>query len=84
MNNIETENSDKKKIIVDDIQTIEFRNVSFRYPNTASPALNRISFRINKGDKIAIVGTNGSGKTTLIKLLLGLYPPSDGEILIFL
>lgn len=82
MNNIETENSDKKKIIVDDIQTIEFRNVSFRYPNTASPALNRISFRINKGDKIAIVGTNGSGKTTLIKLLLGLYPPSDGEILI--
>ena len=60
--------------------TIEFQHVSFRYANMQTDVLRDISFRINKGEKIAIVGANGAGKTTLIKLLLRLYDPTDGKI----
>lgn len=62
--------------------SIEFRNVSFRYPNTDKIILERMSFTIKSGEKISIVGENGEGKTTIIKLLLGLYRPDAGEILI--
>lgn len=62
--------------------TIEFKNVSFKYPRSENYVLNKISFKINKGDKIAIVGKNGSGKTTFIKLLCRLYEPLEGEILL--
>ena len=61
---------------------IEFRNVTFRYPGADSVALSDVSFSIEPGEKIALVGPNGAGKTTIIKLLTGLYPPTDGEILI--
>jgi ATP-binding cassette subfamily B protein len=66
----------------DKIYSIEFRNVSFRYPNETQNALTNVSFKINSGDKIAFVGINGAGKTTLIKLLLRFYDPYEGEILL--
>lgn len=61
-------------------QKITFKDVSFQYPQTDKKVLNRISFEIHRGEKIAIVGRNGVGKSTLLKLLLGLYSPSGGEI----
>ena len=61
---------------------IEFRNVSFKYPRTERYVLRHISFTVHSGEKISIVGKNGSGKTTLIKLLLRLYEPTEGEILV--
>lgn len=61
---------------------IEFDHVSFRYPGTQEDILKNISFRITDGEKIAIVGKNGAGKTTLIYLLLRLYRPTAGRILI--
>lgn len=59
---------------------LEFRDVSFRYPNTSVNAIDRINMVIHKGDKIAITGLNGAGKTTLIKLLTRLYEPTEGAI----
>lgn len=64
------------------INSIEFRNVDFSYPNNEKLVLEDISLTINKGDRIALVGENGAGKTTFIKLLLGFYEPRDGQILI--
>lgn len=61
---------------------IEFRNVKFQYPGQEKMVLDDISFKIEKGEKIALVGENGSGKTTIVKLLCGLYTPLSGEILI--
>lgn len=62
--------------------TIEFRNVSFKYPQQEKFILDHINLQFNASESIAIVGENGSGKSTLIKLLLGLYEPIEGEILI--
>ena len=61
---------------------IEVRNLYFRYPNAHEYALADVSFIIRPGEKVSIVGLNGSGKTTLIKLLLGLYDPEKGQILV--
>ena len=69
-------------IKITDIPKIEFRNVSFTYPRSDIKAVNNVSFTLNPGDSLAIVGENGAGKTTLIKLLIGAYTPSEGEILI--
>ena len=67
----------------DDIEyEIEFRNVSFRYPNTDSWVLRDVNMKFRIGDKLAIVGENGSGKTTFIKLLCRLYDPTEGTILL--
>ena len=64
------------------LETLEFRNVTFSYPGGGdSKSLDRVSFGINKGEKVAIVGYNGAGKTTLTKLAMRLYDPTDGEIL---
>lgn len=59
---------------------ILLEDVSFAYPNTSSNAINNISFALNEGEKLAIVGENGSGKTTLAKLLTGIYEPTSGSI----
>jgi ATP-binding cassette subfamily B protein len=64
------------------IPQIEFRNVSFYYPNTAVKVLDNLSFCINSGESIALVGNNGSGKTTIVNLLSGLYRPTEGTILL--
>lgn len=58
-----------------------FENVSFRYPQSNKNVISNISFELKKGEKLALVGENGAGKTTLIKLLLRLYEPSSGQIL---
>ena len=60
---------------------IEFCNVSFRYPGSDKYVLKNISFKIKRGEKLALVGLNGAGKTTLTKLLIRLYDPTEGEIL---
>lgn len=62
--------------------TIEFENVSFRYPGTHKDVLKNISFTIHPGQTLALVGLNGAGKTTLIKLLTRLYDPTAGRILL--
>lgn len=62
------------------VGNIEFRNVSFSYPGQEVGALHDISFRINAGERVAIIGRVGSGKSTLHKLLLGLYRPASGSI----
>jgi len=61
---------------------IEFKNVSFAYKNSKESVLKNISFKINPGEKIALVGKSGVGKTTLIELILGFYFPQKGEVLI--
>lgn len=61
---------------------IEFRDVSFHYPGRDQYALRRVTFRIGAGEKVGIIGRVGSGKTTLEKLILGLYQPSDGAVLV--
>lgn len=62
--------------------TIEFIDVNFTYPNETKPALNGVSFRIEKGEKVGIIGKMGSGKSTVEKLILGFYPIDSGTILI--
>lgn len=66
--------------IGDTIKTIRFENVSFEYPNSKKQVLENVSMNIVAGDHVAIVGENGAGKTTFIKLLLGFYRPTKGEI----
>lgn len=61
---------------------IEFKNVSFKYPKSTKYIFEDLSFNISPGERLAIVGINGAGKTTLIKLLVGLYKPTSGTILI--
>lgn len=61
--------------------SIRFEHVSFRYPQSDKNVLTNISFELIKGEKLALVGENGAGKTTLIKLLLRLYDPTEGQIL---
>ncbi|QEW06228.1 type I secretion system permease/ATPase [Nitrincola iocasae] len=61
---------------------IEFRRVCFRYPNDERQALTDVSFKIKAGEHVAVLGRNGSGKSTLEKLILGLYEPESGAILI--
>ena len=61
---------------------IEFNEVSFRYPHDERDVLRNVSFKINPGEHVAILGRNGSGKTTLEKLVAGLYSPTQGAVLI--
>src|SRR5260221_14469429 len=61
---------------------IEFRNVTFKYPGAQTNALDGISFRIAPGERVGIVGRIGSGKTTIERLVLGLFDPSDGAVLV--
>lgn len=71
-----------KELDLSDKFEIEFKNVSFKYPNMESYALKNINIKINNGEHLAVVGRNGSGKTTFIKLLCRLYDVTNGEILI--
>jgi ABC-type multidrug transport system fused ATPase/permease subunit len=73
-------NRGKGRSLPDTAPDIEFENVSFTYPKSEKTVLENLSFKINKGEKIAIVGNNGAGKTTLVKLLSGLYQPACGNI----
>lgn len=62
--------------------TVEFKNVSFRYPHASEDELSNISFKIEKGQTLAIIGATGSGKTTLISLIPRFYDATDGEVLV--
>lgn len=64
------------------LKSLEFKNVSFKYPNTEEYILKNMSFTINEGGHYAFVGVNGAGKTTITKLITGLYEGFEGEILI--
>ena len=64
------------------IDSIEFQHVSFRYPLTERDVLTDVSFRINRGQALALVGENGAGKTTVVKLLTRLFEPTEGNILL--
>ena len=73
--------NDFKRIQVDKY-SFEFDNVSFKYPGQDIYALKNINLKISSGEKLAIVGANGAGKTTLIKLIMKLYEPTQGRILL--
>ncbi|NLK38929.1 MAG: ABC transporter ATP-binding protein [Clostridiales bacterium] len=60
--------------------TLEFSDVTFRYPNGEKPALQNINFKLARGETLAIIGETGSGKTSLLNLILRLYDPTEGEI----
>lgn len=62
--------------------TVEFRDVSFRYPNAAEDELEHISFKVEKGQTMAIIGATGSGKTTLVSLIPRFYDATQGEVLV--
>lgn len=62
--------------------SIEFKNVSFTYPDSNTSTIQNLSFTITPGEKVALVGNNGAGKTTIVKLLTGLYKADKGDILI--
>lgn len=68
-------------ISLDGISTLEFDGVTFKHQSASNHALEKISFQTKLGETIAFVGPSGSGKTTLVKLLVGLYPPEQGQIL---
>ncbi len=72
----------KRELDLADKFEIEFKNVSFKYPNAEIYSLKNINIKISNGENLAVVGRNGSGKTTFIKLLCRLYDVTDGEILI--
>lgn len=76
------ESREKPNAGFEKIDSIEFKNVSFTYPSAEKPTIKNMSFKVNEGENIAIVGENGAGKTTAIKLLCGLYYPTEGDILV--
>lgn len=78
----ELEEEIKTTILEDKFESIELKNVSFKYPEKNSLSIDSVSFSVTKGEVIAIVGENGAGKTTLVKILCGLYEPSEGKVLI--
>ena len=62
-------------------ESLEFKNVTFRYPSAKADSIKNVSFTIKKGETLALVGVNGAGKSTIVKLLLRFYDPTEGEIL---
>ncbi len=65
----------------EDFESLEFKNVDFKYPSANKYSLKNVNIKINKGETVAVVGVNGAGKTTFVKLLLRFYDVTDGEIL---
>lgn len=74
--------SGDRKIADDSNYTLEFVNVSFSYPGSKEKVLRNISFKLDPGDRLSIVGMNGAGKTTIVKLITRLYDPIEGQILL--
>ena len=66
----------------DHLYTLELRDVSYRYPGAEHDTLSHVNLTLHPGEKLAVVGRNGAGKTTLIKLLCGLYDPTEGQVLL--
>lgn len=81
--NIKSEIADQGQMeLIEDIEQLEFKNIHFIYPDSGTKALSGISFRIRKGEKVGIVGKTASGKSTIPELLLRMYNPTEGKILI--
>lgn len=81
--NLEYDTSDSPGELIDyNGMTIEFKNVSFKYPNSDEYVLKNVSFMVDNLSKLALVGINGAGKTTIVKLISGLYLPTEGDIFI--
>ena len=78
---IPVEVTPKSPTVLNKVENLAFNNVSFKYKNANSEALENISFGMQKGDTVAFVGPSGSGKTSLVKLLVGLYQPVKGEVM---
>ena len=78
----ETIKDGNKNITSDEVGTVEFKNVSFKYPDAEEYLIKNISFKANKGETIAFIGSTGSGKSTLINLVPRFYDATDGEVLI--
>ncbi len=68
--------------IIDSVNTVKFNNVSFKHKSSNSYAVKNITFHLQKGETIAFVGPSGAGKSTLVKLLMGLYVPAEGSVLL--
>ncbi len=68
-------------VLPDELETLEFKNVTFTYPHAKEPTLKNLNLKFEKSKTTAIVGENGAGKTTFVKLLLRFYDPDEGEIL---
>lgn len=79
---IEISIKEGKKEVKNEIKSLQFNNVSFKYPDAKSEVLKDISFTANKGETIAIIGQTGSGKSTIAKIITRLYDTTSGEILI--
>ena len=79
---IPVEAKPKNPITINQIENLQFNNVSFKHQQNNHAALNNVNFSVNRGQTIAFVGPSGSGKTTMVKMLVGLYQPQEGEILI--
>ena len=82
LNTEETIKDGNKNITTDEVGTVEFKNVSFKYPDAEEYLIKNISFKANKGETIAFIGSTGSGKSTLINLVPRFYDATDGEVLI--
>ena len=80
--NYETKIECEEGLAIEKIESIEFQNVSFSYPFTNHQVLSNVSFKVCRGEKVALVGHNGAGKTTLFKLLCRFYDVDEGRILI--
>jgi ABC-type multidrug transport system fused ATPase/permease subunit len=74
--------SEPRRVEKHSAHTIEFKNVSFRYPGTERDVIKNMSFKVCPGDTVVLVGLNGAGKTTLLKLLTRLYDPTEGTVLL--
>ena len=80
MNAISDRSNNNEGIKVQALGNLEIKNLSFFYLNSSIPSINQLTIQIKEGEKIAIMGKNGSGKTTLIKLISGIYAPSQGSL----
>ncbi|MBC1744145.1 ABC transporter ATP-binding protein [Listeria welshimeri] len=72
--------NEKQIALENKIESIVIDNISFSYPNQNESSISNVNFKINKGEKVMIIGNNGSGKTTLLKLILGIYNCSEGSV----
>ena len=75
-------NGNLKALRTNEVGTVEFKNVSFKYPNAEEYILNNISFKANRGEVVAFIGSTGSGKSTLVNLVPRFYDATSGEVII--
>lgn len=78
---LESDAADHNVLVPEKLEELEFRHVTFAYPNSDRVILDNISFTLKKGEKISIVGLNNAGKTTIVKLICRFFKPQQGEIL---